>query len=207
MAKLKSNGTGIKRVDLDSVKLGENVRSEYGDIRSLADSIEKKGQLVAVKMLPDGTLIDGFRRFKAVQLLRSEGKPFNHILATEVKGNRRILQLTFGLQSKNLTAFEKEKAVAELIEIEKMTQKLIAENLGLSKQYVSDLYSSHKKRKEMEEKGVDTSKIAPAVMRKEKKPKIPRVLINCNCKCIHNINKLCTKKSIKIDEAGCVDRE
>jgi N6-adenosine-specific RNA methylase IME4 len=54
---------------LAHIKLGKRHRVEYGDIESLAHSIERVGLLHPVVVRPDGTLIAGERRMRAWQML------------------------------------------------------------------------------------------------------------------------------------------
>lgn len=54
---------------LNEISIGERVRKDMGDLRALADSIERHGLLHPVVVLADGTLVAGHRRFEAVKLL------------------------------------------------------------------------------------------------------------------------------------------
>ncbi len=54
---------------VDSIKIGERHRKDYGDITTLAKSIDEIGLLHPVVVTPDGVLIAGARRLRACQML------------------------------------------------------------------------------------------------------------------------------------------
>lgn len=54
---------------LTDIKIGKRFRKDLGDIDALAASIERLGQLQDIVVGPDGQLIAGYRRVKAVQQL------------------------------------------------------------------------------------------------------------------------------------------
>lgn len=51
------------------VKLGSRVRTNLGDLKGLAENIEKNGLLQPIVVDPDGVLICGHRRYEACKLL------------------------------------------------------------------------------------------------------------------------------------------
>lgn len=57
---------------LDSIRFGERVRKDMGDIAGLAQSIESRGLLQPIVVLPDNTLVIGSRRIEATRLLGRE---------------------------------------------------------------------------------------------------------------------------------------
>ncbi len=52
-----------------SIAIGERVRKDMGDLRGLADSIERHGLLHPVVVMADGLLVAGQRRIEAMKLL------------------------------------------------------------------------------------------------------------------------------------------
>jgi len=54
---------------LRSIKIGSRIRHDMGDVRALADSIERTGLLHPPVVLPDRTLVVGQRRLAALKLL------------------------------------------------------------------------------------------------------------------------------------------
>lgn len=85
---------------------GFNERDDFGDIPALAQSILDEGLLFAiwVDMLADGTclLVDGERRFKAIQWLRSQGHEYPLVPAIIApKGWNDVDRLFFMAQANN----------------------------------------------------------------------------------------------------------
>jgi ParB-like nuclease domain len=58
-----------EKAALASIKVGERIRKDPGDIESLAQSMSDFGLLTPVQIKPDGTLLCGERRLKAAKLL------------------------------------------------------------------------------------------------------------------------------------------
>lgn len=56
-------------VKIDSIKLGDRVREDYGEIEELSNLLLLYGQLYPVLIEHDNTLVDGGRRIRALQLL------------------------------------------------------------------------------------------------------------------------------------------
>ena len=54
---------------VDSIKVGERIRKDMGDIQGLAKSMEDLGLLCPILIKPDGTLLCGQRRLLAAKLL------------------------------------------------------------------------------------------------------------------------------------------
>ncbi len=54
---------------ISEITIGDRARKDMGDLRSLADSIERHGLLHPVVVMKDGTLVAGQRRIEAVKLL------------------------------------------------------------------------------------------------------------------------------------------
>jgi ParB family transcriptional regulator, chromosome partitioning protein len=58
-----------KTVPIVAIRVGKRHRKDLGDIRSLAQSIQEIGLLHPVVIRPDGVLIAGERRLRALKLL------------------------------------------------------------------------------------------------------------------------------------------
>lgn len=56
---------------IESIILGERARKDYGDIESLAHSIEEHGLLQPIVITPEGRVIDGGRRTTAWKILQT----------------------------------------------------------------------------------------------------------------------------------------
>ncbi len=108
-----------------SVKDGDNIRTEYGDIEGFAKRIAKRGlkNIFTVRVSDDGEsafIVDGHRRFKAVRMaIELFGSTITHIRCqNEVKGTneeQRILDMLAFNDSKNLDPLEEGAAFHRLI--------------------------------------------------------------------------------------------
>ena len=58
-----------KTVPITAIRVGKRHRKDLGDIRSLARSIQEIGLLHPIVIRPDGVLIAGERRLRALKLL------------------------------------------------------------------------------------------------------------------------------------------
>lgn len=106
----KHSVRGVEQVKVPfeniSTRPGFNERSDFGDIEGLAQSILDDGLLFAiwVDMLSDGTclLVDGERRFKAIQWLRTQGHEYDQVPAIIIpKGWTDVDRIFFMLQANN----------------------------------------------------------------------------------------------------------
>lgn len=108
-----------------SVKDGDNIRTDYGDIDAFAKRIAKRGlkNIFTVRVSDDGEsayIVDGHRRFKAVILaVEKYGSKITHIRCqNEISGTneeQRILDMLAFNDSKNLDPLEEGAAFYRLI--------------------------------------------------------------------------------------------
>lgn len=54
---------------INSIRMGDRIRRDMGDLKSLADSIARHGLLHPIVVMKDGTLVAGARRIEAARLL------------------------------------------------------------------------------------------------------------------------------------------
>jgi ParB family transcriptional regulator, chromosome partitioning protein len=66
---MHSKSSNRKSVPLSSIRIGKRHRKDLGDIRALAQSIAEIGLLHPPVIRPDGVLIAGERRLRAVKIL------------------------------------------------------------------------------------------------------------------------------------------
>lgn len=183
--------SGIKVfVDNIAVRKGFNLRTDFGDIKSLAASIESEGLKfpITVDILADGTaaLTDGERRFRAIQLIRAKNKELknrfeyidaltNEKTATDTD---RIVTMLIAADGKPLDALEEAEGFRRLRDgvnegDAKLTITEIAKRTGRSVPYVEQsllLVTIDEEEKQL----VKDKKISPTAMknlvRKEKSP-------------------------------------
>ena len=142
-------GDEIAKIPLDKITVRENfnVREDYGDIEGLANSILENGQTLPgrVDILETGyfLLVDGHRRFKALQLLAEQGhEPY--FLAI-VNGKRtteeqRILQMFTSQDNKQLEPVEVAELIQRLVNLGYKAAD-VAKKIGKSDVYVSQMLS------------------------------------------------------------------
>ena len=102
---------------------GFNVRTDYGDIEALAGSILELGlqvPLVGKKVRGEDKfeLVDGHRRFKAIQYLLANGHDVPYVKLTPFTGNdeeRVLAMVTTGTGQKPLTEIEQAEAIKRLV--------------------------------------------------------------------------------------------
>ena len=78
--KVNSNGRaarGVAMFAVDEIRVGRRHRKDLGDVRELADSIEKVGLLHPIVVLGDKRLVVGQRRLEAFKLLGRDKIPAN----------------------------------------------------------------------------------------------------------------------------------
>lgn len=149
-ATIRENSTRaeeIVKISLDKIVVRDNfnVRSEFGDIEALAYSMIENGQIVPgrVDALADGTfcLIDGHRRFKAMQLLVDMGHEplFKAIVNTKkTTEEQRILQMFATQDNKPLLPNEVAELINRLINLG-YNQTEVAKKLGRTGAYISQM--------------------------------------------------------------------
>jgi ParB/RepB/Spo0J family partition protein len=161
----------IRKIDIAYIVDTGNVRKEYTNIEELASSIEEHGLLqpISVKVLdpdPQGLpcyeLVAGFRRWKAFQLLHSQGKGFALINAIVVTGDKLILQLIENLQRSDLTPQEREQGIVLLCET--IPKGNVAGMLAKSQSFISRNIGAFEIRKSLNNAGVDTTNIDTTVV-------------------------------------------
>lgn len=131
---LKEKRTDLYHVTLDNVVVveGFNIRKDYGDIETLAESIEKNGILKPLDAYKkDGKyyLVDGHRRIAAVRLLAERGINILIPIKPESKGvseEQRIINMVVANDSKPLNYVEMAEVVVRL------------QNYGWSDKEISD---------------------------------------------------------------------
>lgn len=148
---IRANSTKFEdviKIDLDKVVIrdGFNVRTDYGEIQELADSILENGQSEPGKVdaLSDGTfaLVEGHRRYRALHLIKQQTGDAPLFKAT-VNGSRtteeqRIFLMFTTQQNKQLTPTEVSTLFQRLINLGYKTTD-IAKKTGKTYQYVDQM--------------------------------------------------------------------
>lgn len=127
----------------DIVPADDNLRAELTDIQTLADSIAFIGLLEPIRIQANGTpgkykIIAGHRRYAA---LRLNGETETKAIIQSGKAedaNRTAAMLIENMQRVDLDIAEQAEGVRRLVQDHGFTQAEIAENLGVSKEWVKD---------------------------------------------------------------------
>lgn len=128
------------------IKEGFNIRTDYGDIETLANSIEQEGiKVPLIGHKENGMFIptDGHRRFKAVQYLQSNGRcmdieiPFC-VQPKDYTEEQRTLDLFRLNDGKRLTLFEEALLFQRLKDDFGMNNTQIATKIGKSSMHVGN---------------------------------------------------------------------
>jgi ParB/RepB/Spo0J family partition protein len=170
MPKLEPAGTS-RKISLSQIVDTGNIRENYTDIKELAESIKKNGQLqpVVVKVVEGKNgeeqfeLIAGFRRRAAFQYLCDHGDDFKMISATIVTGDKLTLQLVENIQRSDLSARERERAIFQMFE-SGLKQNEIAARLSKGKSFVSVNLSAYKMRILADKNNIDIKNIETSTL-------------------------------------------
>lgn len=143
-----TRGRETFKVPFESVRIrkGWNIRTDYGDLKALSDSLETHGQLDPIKgdLLEDGTFVpsDGHRRLRAIEMLRAKGVEFPQVLVmlnpAKTSDEQRLIQMWTANDSKPLEPIERAELCKRLVEQFKYTSTVIAAKLGISRMQVDN---------------------------------------------------------------------
>lgn len=146
---------GFENILVDETKF-KNIRLSVGDVSDLISSIKSVGLLqplvvwegVGLGVKNKHYLIAGFRRYKALQLLREEDPTiFAQVPATLFQGNEqdaRLANVSENLQRENLSHAEESEGYQELTRLG-LSVNEIAKRAGKSAPWVSKLISIRQK--------------------------------------------------------------
>lgn len=87
-------------VDIDTIVVGDRLRTDFGDIDDLAESIAAVGLIQPIVLNQDNTLVAGERRFRAHRKLGRKTIKVVY-LQTLDEGHKTILEATENIQRKN----------------------------------------------------------------------------------------------------------
>lgn len=167
------------------VRKGFNLRTDFGDLKSLADSIREEGlkEAITVDILEDGSavLTDGERRFRAIAMLRAESpelkKQFEYVEAlTNDKSATdadRIISMMVHNSGKPFEPLEEAEGFRRLVVDHGLNKTQIAKRVGKSVPYVEQsllLAGIDEEEKEEIRSGKISATAKKEQIRKEKNP-------------------------------------
>jgi len=118
-------GDNMKKIHPKEIKIeDERFRQDMGDVKALAVSIKKHGQIQPIVVTKDLVLVAGGRRLAACTML---GQEISYVLFDDLSSlQRRTLELEENISRKDFTPAEESLAIAEL-------HRLKQEEFGVNK--------------------------------------------------------------------------
>ena len=95
------------KIQIDKIKIKENIRKDYGDLTELAASIREHGVRQPVELNKQDELVDGYRRVKVAKIVGLKEIPYFYSVD---ELDRESSQLLAGIFQKNLNPIEEGKA-------------------------------------------------------------------------------------------------
>ncbi|MES2515938.1 MAG: ParB N-terminal domain-containing protein [Bacteroidota bacterium] len=128
------------------VRGGFNVRMDMGDLEALADSIASMGQEIPVKAKKlrgedKWELVDGHRRFAAIQILLKRGTEFPYVEVAPYVGNEEdqiFTMIVTGTGQKPLNEVEQAEAIKRLVAMHYKPEE-ICQKIGKSVPHIYNL--------------------------------------------------------------------
>jgi hypothetical protein len=151
---------------LSAIIVGDRRREDLGDIAALATSIATWGLLHPIVVDADSNLIAGERRLRACESLGYVDVPVRY-LGTLTATERREIELEENLRRKDLTAYERSKALVERTEIAKEVLPQSGKSIGrppragVSQEALSDYIGTPRQTLEKAEQHVETAESYP----------------------------------------------
>lgn len=134
------NVTKWTEVDIKDIVIPEKLLRSISDkeIDDLATSIDHDGILQPILIMPDGTLVAGYGRYRAYKKLRYKKIPVTVIAIPD--GDRYRKSLIENLQRRQMSAAEEGNAFWELLKDKKRypSQQALAEDFGIREARVTD---------------------------------------------------------------------
>ena len=131
----------MAQIPIDQIDIGDNVRTDIGDLDDLAASIEQLGVLQPVRVRPEGdryALVFGQRRVLAARLAGLETIPAL-VGPASPENVRPIEQLVENLQRRDLNPLEEARALRDVLDAEPgLTQKALGDRIGRSQAFVAN---------------------------------------------------------------------
>lgn len=123
----------MKKIQIEKIKITENVRKDYGDLTELAASIKMHGLRNPVELNQDNELVDGFRRVKAAKAAGLKEIPY---FVNEEELGKTESQLISGIFQKNLNPIEEGKAFRKYMDQEKIKIAELAKKISKRENYI-----------------------------------------------------------------------
>ncbi len=123
----------MQTIEIKKIKINKNIRSDYGDLTELTDSIKEHGVRQPVELDKENILVDGYRRVKAATKAGLNKIPY-------FKGSKQIdktlSQMIAGIFSKNLNPIEEGNAFRGFMDKHGITAEDLAAQINKKIDYV-----------------------------------------------------------------------
>ncbi len=123
----------MQTIQIEKIKIGENVRADYGDLTELAASIRINGVRNPVELSSEAELIDGFRRVKAAIAAGLTEVPY--FVNEQVMGKTKS-QMISGIFQMNLNPIEEGRAFKKYMDEKRLTAKGLSTIIQKTEQYI-----------------------------------------------------------------------
>lgn len=123
----------MKTIQIEKIKIGENIRADYGDLTELAASIRINGVRNPVELSSEGELIDGFRRVKAAKAAGLAEVPY---FVNEQEIGKTKSQIISGIFQMNLNPIEEGQAFRKYMDKKRLTAKGLSIIIQKTEQYI-----------------------------------------------------------------------
>jgi len=147
-SKLITAGDATYKIEFEAIELGYNLRKDFEGIEELAADILVNGQLEPLRgfLKKDEevfVVLAGGRRYRAIQLLRSQGHAFDFVKIYPFPSSMKPEDIIFSELSSSVNKsihkpLEIAAAIAKLKTDYGLTNVVIAQRMGKSRQWVDD---------------------------------------------------------------------
>ncbi len=124
----------METIQIEKIKIGENVRKDYGDLTELIASIKEHGVRKPIELTTSNLLVDGYRRLKAAKAAGLNEVPFFY---WDGKTDVKTCQMLAGIFQKNLNPVEEGKAYRNYMDKGKIGVETLAKRISKQVVYVN----------------------------------------------------------------------
>ncbi len=124
----------MKKINIEKIKIKDNIRKDYGDLTELTASIREHGVRKPVELSTTLVLVDGYRRLKAAKAAGLKEIPFFY---WDGKIDKATSQMLAGIFQKNLNPVEEGRAFRNYMDSTKIKVEDLAKKISKQIVYVN----------------------------------------------------------------------
>lgn len=121
------------KIQIEKIKIKDNIRKDYGDLTELAASIRVHGVRNPIELNKNFELIDGFRRVIAAKSAGLKEIPY---FLNEEEMNKVEAQIISGIFQKNLNPVEEGIALRKYMDANKLNSENVSKAINKTKSYI-----------------------------------------------------------------------